>query len=320
MGQRITVRDNGTPVYLGEGDSVGPSGRISYFQYVLDRAIEGIEQTHTITEDMDEDALICEGYVEEAYQELSRAYTWYEDGIAAIAMGVITREIAALFDTLIIKTIGTAAGKGLMKGAGSALLSRFKAYGKIYPEIIPISEFSKVNYDIIEATTRFKLKFKLAGKWAEKLNTRVSVRVYTRDKKPAFAIAYSDKSEDKTYNSEFVMIDNKYRKHLDFYTASAHADVGIMHPSIKRVIVDIRNEWKKLQKQNKRDINEAVEDAIAEGTYLEKRMNVVDAYNAGVITYEDADAYLDAMDLAGFDVRDDFMYEEIDDLLDDYYK
>lgn len=315
MGQKITVRDNGTPVYLGESDFAGPEGRLSYLEYVMDKLNNGIAESHMVAEDCDDDAIRCEGCLDEAYHELSNAYTWYEDGVAAATMGVIGRELAHLADTVIVKFVGDAVGKALKKGASAYISARFKMYSTIYPEIIPLSEFKSVNFDILEAATRYNIKFKLAGKWAEKVNTRVTVRVYTKDRKPAFAIAYSDKSQDKTYNSEFVMINNRYRKHADYYTAAAHTDIGIMHPSIRRVLVEIRSEWKKMRDASKKSISESVEEAIAEDKYLEKRLNVVDAYKAGAITYEDADAYLEAMDLMGFDMDDDTIYEEVDKLL-----
>lgn len=315
MGQKITVRDNGTPVYLGESDFAGPEGRMSYLQFVMQKLDKNVNNAYMIGEDCDDIELRCDGCYDEAYHELSNSYAWYEDGVMAVASAIIKRELTMLADSVVVKFITKSAGAVIKAATKKYLNGRFKAYTSAFPEIIPLSEFQKMNYGYLEAVTRFNLKFKIAGKWAEKLETQVAVRVYTRNKKPAFAVAYGAKSKDKTYNSEFVLIDQKYSKHLDYYTAWAHVDIGVMHPSISRTLKKLRVDWKSMMEKNKKMISESVEEAIADGRYLEKRLNVVEAYKAGVLTYEDADAYLDMMDLAGFETHEDFMYEEVDDLI-----
>lgn len=313
MGQRITVRDDGTPVYLGEGYEVRSNGnRISYLEYVGMKCAQEVRNAEMIAEDAEDAQLRIEGCYDGAYHELANAYVWYEDGVSAALRGIIRRELTALADTVVVKSIMNATGKAINKAVKTYLAKRFKAYSKVFPEIISLQEFSKVTYSYEQADARFKLRFKLAQKWAEKLDSKVVVRVYTRNNKPAFAVAYGYKSKDKMYNSEFVMIDRKYAAHTDYFQAAVHADIGVMDPSINRTLKKLREDWKALKAQTKQAIAESVEEAYANGTYMDKRRNVVDAYIAGVCTFEDADAYLEELDLCGFDVDGQFMLEEVD--------
>lgn len=316
MGQRITVRDDGTPVYLGEGyETTSSGGRMSYLEYVGRKCTAEVKRAEMIAEDAEDAAIRIDGCYEEAYQQLASAYVWFEDGVGAALRGIIRRELTALADTVVVKSILNATGRAITKVMKSYLMARFKAYSKVFPEIISLSEFSKMTYSYAEAEARFKLRFKYAHKWAEKLDSKVVIRVYTRNNKPAFAVAYGYKSKDKMYNSEFVMIDHKYSAHTDYFQAAVHADIGIMDPSISRTLKKLRADWKALKAQTKEAIAESVEEAYANGTYMDKRMHVVDAYLAGVCTYEDADAYLEELDLCGFDLDDRFMMEAVDDLI-----
>lgn len=312
MGQIITVSDKGLPVYMGEGVGAGPAGRISYLDYVLNNLDKGITNAY-VTEDIDSMEDVCDMLTEDATHRLANSYVWYEDGVLAKTVGVIGNEIAELMGKTIAKTIGKGVGDTLAAGAKAYFFARVRAYQKIFPEIIPLTEFTSVKYDILEAETRFGIKFKLASKWAEKINTRVSVKVYTRNKKPAFAIAYSTKSQDKTYNTEFVMIDSKYSKHVDYYTASAHTDIAVSHPSIARVLNKMKSDWQELKAQSDKVVKESVEEACATETFLEHRLNILDAFNAGVLTYEEADEYLDKMELVGIEVKDTSMFEAVDE-------
>lgn len=286
-----------------------PEDRFEFMHDRLNSLNDELEEAHDRAENMDECATMCEGAIEEVYHELTTVYPFYEAGVLAAGAKVIATELTKLGSKAGVKLVGVGAQKALSKGVGSYVLTRFKKYTTIYPEIDSIDKFSSEKYDLMEATSRFNVGFKLASKWAEKISTRVECKVYSKNNKPAFAIAYGKVSSDKMYNTEFVLLDSKYSKHIDFYTASVHADVGIGHPSIERTLNKIKSEWKKLKDHSDTMVTEAVEDSFANSAYERARAKVIAACEAGVCSYEAAESYLESMELAGYDTEDSQLFD-----------
>lgn len=285
---------------------ISPELRFSIIQGKLDDLVTKMREATDTIDDMDKCALVCEEYADNAYETIAENQPWFEDGVLASVGDVASGELLKLGTNALVKLGAVGVTKGLNKGVGKFLLARFKAYTKIYPEIDPITEFESVKYDLVEATEKYHIKFKLAMKWGEKINTRVEVRVYKKKGKDAFAIAYGKQSSDSMYNTEFVWINNKYKKHADFYTASAHAHVGLGHPSIDRLLKKIREEWKMLKDKQKTMVEQRMEESWGDGTFEEKKENVAMAYMSGAISYEAASRYLKDMELAGIHPTDDW--------------
>lgn len=284
---------------------------------LVQQKIDQIEDTIVYSEDVETDAESFDKAIEEACDELVNAEPFYEAGFVATALSTASKELTSLMTTVGINAAAVGTTKALAKGVGRLILARLNKYTALHPEIIPISKFTSKTYDLVEANSMFKLQFKLAMKWGEKINTRVAVRVFSLNAKPQFAIAYGQLSADKMYNSEFVWIDGKYKKYVDFYTASAHAAVGIGHPSIKRMIDTMKKEWKEAADESKKVIKESCEDAFANGKMDECKENLMKAYYEGITDDDGMKAYLEEMNMIGLN-EDDYFCEELDSIIDSF--
>jgi hypothetical protein len=197
-----------------------------------------------------------------------------------------------------VKLIATGINTAINSATAKWFLTRAKNYTLLHPEITPISDFEEERYSLPEAIDKFNIKFQFANKWAEKVNTRVDVKVFSFHKVPQFAIAYAGKTSEHKYNSEFVWITNQFKKFDDFYTACVHCKVKLGHPAINRMVKKMLADWKKTREQSKKNINESVEEAVMNGTYSNKVDNLNEAIKCGFISRDNAVPYFEEMEMA----------------------
>lgn len=249
---------------------------------------------------------------QEAYEDLCKNVPWFEDGAAAVAASIILSETTKLAFSGAV-TLGAVVSLGVLsKAAGAYVMSRLVNYTKLHPEIEPINSFESKTFGILEATAKYNIGFRMANKWNEKLGQTVNVRVWFKSGKPLMCIAYGAKGQTPSkphVNTEFVLLDNKYKKLEDYYCASAHAAIKMGHPSIGRVVKSMREDWKRARETVRENTKKMVEEAFVEDTFEEHQNYVMEAFENGAITYEDADVYLALMEEAAIDM-------ENNDLLD----
>lgn len=268
----------------------------------LNAVADDLESIRANVDSLEERAVACDEYLEELVDELSTGNHFFEESMITLAYTTITKELLSIQTKAATEIAAAGIAKAINTSFAKFLLKKFELYPQIYSEVDPIKDFKKANFDVLEAESRFKTNFRFANKWAEKLDNRVEVKVFFIKDKAAFAVAYGKLSSDKMYNTEFVMIDKKYNSHVDYYTACAHAVVGIGHPSIPRLLKKIKDELIDLKKKAGKVIEESAEDAIIDGRFDEMCENIRAAASEGLFYMEDAESMINAMERSTIDM------------------
>jgi hypothetical protein len=249
----------------------------------------------------------CDAHINEEFDGIDEDSEVFTEGALATLFGKTVSEMYHLsVPPAGVKLIATGLNTAINATTAKWFLARAKNYTLLHPEITPISDFEEEKYSLPEAIDKFNIKFQFANKWAEKINTRVDVKVFSFHKIPQFAIAYAGKTNEHKYNSEFVWITNQFKKYDDFYTACAHCKVKLGHPAINRMVKKMLADWKKTREQSKKNINESVEEAVMNDTYLDKVNNLREAIKHGIITEENATPYFEEMELASVKIDNEW--------------
>ena len=280
------------------------------YQYIKGKMTDLGMQLDDVREnssDMNETEQRCAECTEKIYEQITEAQPWFEDGVLASIGHMALQELSKIGVHTMSRLGVIGVTKALKKGVRTFLLARFNSYVQLHPEIEPISKFTSKKYDLLEATENYGIAFRLAMKWGEKLDNRIETRVYSKNNKPVFAIAYGKQSSGQMYNTEFVWLDSKYKKHEDFYVASAHADIAIGHPSIERLVKQIRMEWAEQKKNAKEAVQKRVEESWQTEHSVDRiKRNVIQAYKSGITTYEGAKLYMEEVETSTIYPKDDW--------------
>lgn len=224
-------------------------------------------------------------------------YPWFEDAANAAGLKLALNEVAALSSAIVGKVAGNAIGKGLTLPLRKFIMSRLSKYTMLHPEAVDFKKLSSEKYDLIEAEKK-GIKFQHAGKWLDKVSTRIHVVIYSYKGKEVMAIAYTQDQHVGVGMQalvEPVIKDSSFSKHQDYYVACMCTKLQLTHPCVKRVFDKMKKEWSAKTEEMKEAIQESVEDAIANGTYERKLQLILECAKDGKMSPSDAKAYVQEM-------------------------
>ena len=237
----------------------------------------------TYIESVDEIAAIKE-------DTLKNGVEWYTEAVSAKVYDTAMKEIMAL------SVLGTkmVAGYMLTKTGKKYVRERLSKYTLLNEDALDCRQFESDVFTIEEASSKFHIKFNYADNW-ERGGKQTYVRVYFYNKKPVMAIAYLREKGDNLINSkmniETVLIDSRLKKHEDYYTAYMSAELQVNHPSIKRVMTKLKQQWKSASKKIDNEIQDNIEEAVNNGTIDKKYQYVSEACAEGYLTQEQLNQY-----------------------------
>ena len=280
--------------YMQERTSLGEK-KIENCNEMLNKVMNQ-EASGLITEDVAEDLIDkIETAKTEAYYE---AYPWFEDAANAAGYKLALNEVAALASATVALIPSGVIGKALTAPIRKFIMGRLSKYTMIHTNTVDFKELDSQNYDLIEAEKK-GIKFQHAAKWLDKGISRVHVVVYTYKGKEVMGIAFSkDMSAGISGNSalvEPVIMDGSFKKDQDYYVACMCTQQQFTHPCIKRVLKTMKKDWSEKVDTLKSDIQESVEESIANGTHGERLALILECAKDGRIDPKSAKLYTEEM-------------------------
>lgn len=249
-----------------------------------------------ITEDVAEDMIDqIETVKTDAYFE---AYPWFEDAATAAGYKLALNEVAALASATIALIPSSAIGKAITAPVRKFIMARLSKYTMVHPNVVDFKELDSENYDLVEAEKK-GIKFQHAAKWLDKGISRVHVVIYRYKGKEVMGIAYStDMHVGIAGNSalvEPIIMDDSFKKDQDYYVACMCTKQQFTHPCIKRVLKTMKKDWSDKVDSLKSDIQESVEESIANGTHADRLALILECAKDGRIDPKSAKLYTEEM-------------------------
>lgn len=247
--------------------------------------------------------VVSESYFEDAYAELAEladagesiAKPYLETANTVTGFKITLSEVLSFSNSLFGIIQSKPVNKILNIVEKKYVKARLNKYTIIYPQAVSFTQLESTPFTLAEALDRFhNLNPKYAEKWQEDgLSTHC--KVYTYKDKAVMAIFYTTFSDDinkeRDVNVETLIVDSSFKKHEDYYNACMASQVQICHPSIKRVLKDLKDKWNKLLKKQEKEVQESVSDAIISGTYDEEINLIEEAVENGMIDRESAETF-----------------------------
>ncbi len=221
---------------------------------------------------------------------LSNGVEWYNEAVSAKVYDTALKELMAL------SVLGTkmVAGYMLTKAGKKYVRERLSKYTLLNEDAIDCRQFESDVYTLEEAVSKFHIKFNYAENW-ERSGKQTYVRVYFYNKKPIMAIAYMREKKDNVVNSkmniETVLLDSRLKKHEDYYTAYMSAELQVNHPSIKRIMAKLKQQWKQASKNLDKEIQDNIDEAVENDTIDKKYVYISEACKEGYLTQEQVNSY-----------------------------
>jgi hypothetical protein len=276
-------------------------------QETTKQKIKHMQEVRSRVEALFEDGRIDAEYQDELLNELEvsdkafqTAYPWYEDALSAKAVSIIAKEAKALAPSVLSKVlaiVGVAAGYKILDAATKKyVIARLKKYPLVNPSAISPAQLNSETYTVGEAVSRFHIKFQYAEEW-EKATVATRCIVYFYDKKPVMAIAYSRDEEkldihlNKRVAVETVVMDSRFRKHEDYYTAYMATRIQVSHPAIGRTLKKLKAQWDAEAKSATKEVKESVEELGLE----KKESYITEAVEEEMLDEDDAKIYLNLL-------------------------
>lgn len=250
--------------------------------------------------------LITEDAAEEMYRQIEdektnllfETYPWFEDAAGAAGLGCAMNEVTALAANNMISLIPPAAiGKVITLPLRKFLLARLSKYTMLHSDAVDFKKLKKEKYDIEEAL-QHGFDFKHASNWLDRGISRVHVIIYSYKNKEVMGIAYTkDMHISAGMNSliEPIIKDGSFKKDQDYYVACMCVNLQLTHPCISRVIKQLKKEWSAKVDELKSDIQESVEESIANGTHQERLNLILECAKDGRVNPHDALNYVREM-------------------------
>lgn len=256
-----------------------------------------------------ESGLISEEYFNDIADELEPIYQkgfdiahpYYTESVTGNGLKVAATEVAAftskIYTGLNLSTYLPVdlAFEALTTPAKKFIMARLNKYTVLYPEAISFKQFESDKYTLEEAIDKFKLKPKFADKW-NALGARVNVKVYTYKKKPVMCIMYTGayNSLNSKVNLETFIMDSSFKKHEDYYTACITTQLRLSHPASYRVLKQMSDKWKSVEKKEAKAIKEEVEELelSGRGKEIDHKLELIEeAVKDNFMDRETADFY-----------------------------
>lgn len=257
------------------------------------RKVMNQEASGLITEDVAEE--MCQKIEDEKTNLLFETYPWFEDASMAAGLKVAMGELTALTANTMVSLIPPGAiGKLITAPLRKFILSRLSKYTMLHDNTVDFKKLTKAKYDLEEADQR-GFHFKHAGKWLDKGISRVHVIIYSYKGKDVMGIAYTkDMHVGAGMNSliEPVIKDGSFSKDQDYYVACMCTNLQLTHPSVARVLKQLRKEWSEKVDELKSDIQESVEGSIANGTHQERLGLILECAKEGKLNPSTALTYV----------------------------
>ena len=92
-------------------------------------------------------------------------------------------------------------------------------------------------------------------------------------------------------NIETVLLDSRLKKHEDYYTAYMSAELQVNHPSIKRIMTKLKQQWKQASKNLDKEIQDNIDEAVENDTIDKKYVYISEACKEGYLTQEQVNSY-----------------------------
>lgn len=289
-----------------------PELREQFMEERIDLGEQKIQKCDDLmTKVMNQEAngLITEEAAEEMYREIENAktnlmfetYPWYEDAANAEGLALALNETSALAANAFVSLIpANAIGKVITLPLRKFILSRLSKYNILYQDAINFKELKHEKYDLEEAEKR-GFKFKHASSWLDKGISRVHVIIYSYKNKDVMGCAYTKDIHVGVGMQglvEPIIKDGSFNKHTDYYVACMCTDLQMTHPAVKRVLKKLKKGWSDKVNSLKSDIQESVEESIADGTYQDRMNLILECAKDGRVTPHSALNYVREMKCA----------------------
>lgn len=197
---------------------------------------------------------------EEAMQE---AFPYLESATATFLLSIAIEEVRDLIKILfdLKKTKRYIIDKTL----GSSIRHRLKRYNIIHQDAVQFELLKSKKYALPEIMdNKLGKQFKLANKWM-KDGEKTHVKIYYYNGKPVCGIAWLSNGSVET-----VFYDSKFKRHEDYYNASMCVKVYINHPSIKRTMTQLKDDWARELKKQRQSIEESANKDASQGNLKRK--------------------------------------------------
>lgn len=228
-------------------------------------------------------------------------YDWYEDVSIAAGVKLALNELAAFSSAMIAKITPGVIGKALTIPVKKFIFSRLSKYTMLHNDAVDFKSLKATKYDLIEAEKR-GIEFKHALKWLDKGFSRIHVVLYSYKGKDVMGIAYTKDvkvglggvGNSGLMNAmvEPVIKDGNFKKHQDYYVACMCTKLQMTHPCVRRLFDQMKKEWSAKVDELKQDVQESVEESVANGTFEDRLMTIYEAAEDGHIHPKDAINYV----------------------------
>ena len=221
---------------------------------------------------------------------LTNNVSWYTEAVTAKVYDTALKEILAL-STLGTKILGgymlTTAGKKYVR-------ERLSKYPLLNEDAINCSQLTCETYSLEEAKNKFHVTLEFAENW-EKGGQQTHCKVYFYDKKPVMIIAYNRAKKDNGINNKMTVetkiLDSRFKKHEDYYTAYMTSGMQVMHPSIQRVLKKLKDQWKQASKKVDKEIQDSIDESVEDETIGNKYVYISEACKHGYLTNDQLQTY-----------------------------
>lgn len=234
---------------------------------------------------------ICDEMSDLQKENLESGLSWYSEAVSARAYNMALTELTSL-SILGTKILG---GYMLSKTGKKYVRERLSKYTILNEDAINCNQLTAETFTIEEATDKFHITFQYAQNW-EKSGQQTHCKVWFYDKKPVITAAYNRAKSDNVINSkmpiETKILDSRFKKHEDYYTAYMCCELQMNHPCIKRILTKLKQQWKEASKKLDKDIQDEINESVKNGTIDMKYKYVEEAGKSRYLTDKEVKTYL----------------------------
>lgn len=256
---------------LDKSEKLYDAGSISYAQFN--------EAYETIKPMIDESTVV--------------AYPYYTEAVTGKAFAIALDELARLSGNITKFIPANLFGVALTMPAKKFINGRLSKYPLLHQDAVAFKQLDHQVYSMNEVRDKFNINMDFAEDWQSK-GLRTTCKVYFYNKKPVMVIAYIVDFSKLSGNTNVMtkILDSSFKKHDDYYNACMCTQIQLSHPSIMRVLNQMKADWKRETQKMEKEVKESVEESLQNFTFGEKLELVEEAVENDFLARHEADTYI----------------------------